>query len=126
MLRPSSSAKNIPNADSQIIHTKGTCPNRAPFYIKIDVEGYELKVLQGMRRAVPYLSFEVNLPEFRSEGLECIEQLRRMSPCAKFNYAVDCPQGLALTEWIESAEFVRVLSTCEDKSIEVFCKSPST
>src|SRR5207247_1008105 len=34
-----------------------------PFFIKIDVEGYELKVLRGLRSPVPYIAFEVNLPD---------------------------------------------------------------
>ena len=48
-----------------------------PFFIKIDVEGHELSVLRGMRQPVPYLSFEVNLPQFRTEGLECVQVLGR-------------------------------------------------
>ena len=52
----------------------------SPFFIKIDVEGHELSVLRGMRRPVPYLSFEVNLPEFRREGLECIQVLAELGP----------------------------------------------
>ena len=31
-----------------------------PFYIKIDVEGFELEVIKGLTRPVPYLSFEKN------------------------------------------------------------------
>jgi FkbM family methyltransferase len=50
-----------------------------PFFIKIDVEGYELNVLRGLRRRVPYLSFEVNLPEFRPEGLQCVKLLERLA-----------------------------------------------
>src|ERR1700722_17402969 len=59
----------------QLMATHGT-----PFFVKIDVEGYERTVLQGLRRPVPYLSFEVNLPEFRPEGLEWVELLRRLAP----------------------------------------------
>jgi FkbM family methyltransferase len=36
-----------------------------PFYIKIDVEGHEASVLKGLRSIVPFVSFEVNLPQFR-------------------------------------------------------------
>jgi FkbM family methyltransferase len=35
-----------------------------PFFVKIDVEGYEASVIRGLQRPVPFLSFEVNLPEF--------------------------------------------------------------
>src|SRR5262249_42745152 len=50
-----------------------------PFFVKVDVEGQELSVLRGMKRPVPYLSFEVNLPEFRPEGLECVQILARLA-----------------------------------------------
>jgi FkbM family methyltransferase len=94
-----------------------------PFFIKIDVEGYELSVLRGLRRPVPYLSFEVNLPEFRPEGLQCVEVLGRLAAEGRFNYAADCRQGLAREDWLGPQEFSRVLSQCEDKSIEVFWKT---
>ena len=97
----------------------------APFFIKIDVEGYELSVLRGMRRSVPYISFEVNLPEFRPEGLECVEYLGQLSPNGRFNYAGDCQDGLVLDEWMEKREFLRVLSHCNEESIEVFFKTPT-
>ncbi len=64
--------------------------------MKIDVEGLEPSVIRGLRRPVPYLSFEVNLPEFRPEGLECVELLRTLTPTGAFNYAVKCDTGLEL------------------------------
>ena len=42
----------------------------------------------------------------------------------KFNYAVDCRQGLVLQEWVGPAEFSKVLAQCGDNSIEVFWKTP--
>jgi hypothetical protein len=41
-----------------------------PYYIKIDVEGHEPAVLKGLQSAVPYVSFEVNLPEFKPEAVQ--------------------------------------------------------
>jgi FkbM family methyltransferase len=98
-----------------------------PFFVKIDVEGYELRVLRGMHRPVPYLSFEVNLPEFRPEGLQCVELLEHLAADGTFNYVADCRQGLVLNEWIGPQEFLRVLCQCACKSIEVFWRThPST
>lgn len=97
----------------------------SPFFVKIDVEGHELSVLRGMRRPVPYLSFEVNLPEFRKEGMQCVETLRRLAAEGKFNYAVDCRgDGLVLREWLDASEFSGVLGECDASSIEVFWKTP--
>ena len=95
----------------------------APFFIKIDVEGYEVNVLRGLRRPVPYLSFEVNLPEFRTEGLECVTMLAGLGGEGKFNYSADCRAGLALGDWVSSEKFLPILQECSDPSIEVFWKT---
>lgn len=97
-----------------------------PFFIKIDVEGHELSVLRGMRQPVPYLSFEVNLPEFRQEGLECVRVLARLSRDGEFNYSSDCRLGLSLTRWLGADEFSATLSSCNDDSIEVFWRTLRT
>jgi len=89
----------------------------------LTVEGSELSVLRGMKQPVPYLSFEVNLPEFRPVGLECVLVLEGVAGGGKFNYAADCRQGLALREWIGPQDFSRVLRDCSDASIEVFWKN---
>jgi FkbM family methyltransferase len=102
----------------QLITTYGL-----PFFVKIDVEGYELSVLRGLRRAVPYLSFEVNLPEFKPEGQECVQVLGQLAPDGKFNYTRDCRRGLVLKEWLRMQEFLAVLDSCSDESIEVFWKT---
>jgi FkbM family methyltransferase len=91
-----------------------------PFFVKIDVEGYEPQVLRGLKRAVPYLSFEVNLPEFLHEGLECIDILANVADHGKFNYAVDCEQGFVLDEWVSHEKFKRVFNSCSEPSLEVF------
>jgi FkbM family methyltransferase len=91
-----------------------------PFFIKIDVEGAEPQVLRGLDTPVHFLSFEVNLPEFREEGLACIERLICLQPGARFNYTADIQAGLALGQWISGREFSRSLPSCTEKSIEVF------
>jgi len=94
-----------------------------PLFIKIDVEGYEVNVIRGLRQAVPCLSFEVNLPEFRPEGLQCVELLSSLAGDSRFNYAVDCERGLALERWLDSNEFLQAIESCTDNSIEVFWRS---
>jgi len=84
-----------------------------------------LSVLGGMRQAVPYLSFEVNLPEFRAEGLECVRALAGLAPTSEFNYTSDCRVGLALKRWQRAEQFLGVLLLCSDPSIEVFARTVS-
>ena len=99
----------------ELIRIHGT-----PFFVKVDVEGHEPQVLQGLKRAVSYLSFEVNLPEFRQEGLECIEILGNVSRNGRFNYAVDCEHGMILEQWQSLEEFKETFNSCAEPSIEVF------
>jgi FkbM family methyltransferase len=94
-----------------------------PVFIKIDVEGFEPQVLSGLSRAVHCISFEVNLPEFRPEGIECIKILEQIDYTGMFNYAVDCSEGLALPEWLPPSQFIDVLSKCSAQSIEIFYKN---
>lgn len=102
---------------SHLIHTYGS-----PFFIKIDVEGYEVQVLRGLRHRVPYVSFEVNLPQFRQEGLECIRLLGTLDPEGKFNYAANLGTGL-VSNWLAPTDFSSVFDQCNDKSIEIFWRA---
>jgi len=94
-----------------------------PFYIKIDVEGHELSVLRGLGRPVPYLSFEVNLPEFKEEGLKCIETLHGIAPKGEFNCVADCRDGLRFPSWMSRKEFVGAFQDCAEPMIEIFWRN---
>jgi FkbM family methyltransferase len=93
-----------------------------PFYVKIDVEGHEEQVLLGLTQKVPYLSFEVNRPEFNDEGRRCLARLRD----GKFNFACDVADGLAMKRWLGYEDFLRVFEALQSPSIEVFWKSNQT
>lgn len=95
----------------------------APHYIKIDVEGHEASVLRGLCRPVPFLSFEVNLPEFLAEGLEAVGILGRLSGSGRFNWFSEGLGGLALADWLPEAEFSAALGACGDDTVEVFWKN---
>jgi FkbM family methyltransferase len=95
----------------------------SPFFVKIDVEGYEASVLRGLKRPVPFLSFEVNLPEFRPEGLECVKLLEGLAADGKFNYSADYQRGIALGKWLDAQAFSQVLEHCTETTIEVFWKT---
>jgi len=106
---------------------EGMFPNgdTAPVVVKIDVEGHELSALRGLSRPVPFLSFEVNLPEFGPEGLECIRLLADLAEDGLFNYTADCTHGLALKDWVPVGGFSSLLERCNERGIEIFWKSIS-
>ena len=95
----------------------------APFFIKIDVEGSELDVLRGLQQPVGFLSFEVNLPEFRAEGHQCIERLCSLDVNGTFNLTVSCQEGLLLDQWLDGKEFVPVFEKCDQRSVEIFWRT---
>jgi len=94
-----------------------------PFFVKIDVEGHELSALRGLHRPVPSLSFEVNLPEFRPEGLECVRLLAELARAGRFNYTSDCARGLSLGDWVPVDDISHVLDQCRESSIEIFWRT---
>jgi FkbM family methyltransferase len=93
-----------------------------PVFVKIDVEGYEALALRGLKEPVPYLSFEVNLPDFKSEGFECIEWLHGLDAGGKFNYVVEFGRGLALKNWLNHHDFAKVFDSLQEASVDVFWK----
>ena len=97
-----------------------------PFFVKIDVEGFEVEVLGGLSRPVRYLSFEMNLPEFAREGERCVSHLNAMCNAGEFNYAADCKAGLALGKWLPANEFINVLRGIQCPSVEVFWRTAET
>lgn len=98
-------------------------PFGQPTFVKIDVEGHELEVIKGMSAPVPYLSFEVNLPEFLNEGLQCISALCELAPRTTFNYSPDLKTGLALEQWLSISDFVEVVRSCDARCIEIFART---
>jgi FkbM family methyltransferase len=96
-----------------------------PFFVKIDVEGHELSVVKGLGSPVPYLSYEVNLPEFRQEGVECLNVLQSLAPGGDCNYASDINCGLALRRWVHPQELASIIDCCSERCIEVFWRTSS-
>lgn len=60
-----------------------------PYFIKIDAEGYEKEILEGLTQKVPFISFECLLPEFKDSLKECLSKLIQLSSKTVFNIAVE-------------------------------------
>lgn len=95
-----------------------------PSFVKIDVEGLELEVLRGLHQKIPFMQFEVNLPEFRGEALESISVLEALDPGVRFNYSVGKKLALEAERWLTAPELRSFLnrSGCSftRRALEVF------
>ncbi|HUR65062.1 MAG TPA: FkbM family methyltransferase, partial [Chitinophagaceae bacterium] len=91
-----------------------------PYYIKIDVEGYEKNVIKGMTRLPSLISFETNLPEFIEETIECIQHLSSISDTIRFNYSIS--DKLELTHWITPPDMISKLKDPRTRYMEIIGK----
>jgi FkbM family methyltransferase len=94
-----------------------------PFYIKIDVEGLELSVIKGLSQPVPFISFEANLPEFKSETIEIIRHIDRLSDgTARYNVAFE--DELIQKEGLNLMEMISLMEGLKGDGFEIICSSP--
>ena len=85
-----------------------------PDFIKVDVEGFELHVLQGLTQPVPALSFEFT-PEMMHSALGCVDYLARLGD-AEFNYSLGESMTLADARWWRSGDISRRLEALRTKT----------
>ncbi|MCB1920370.1 MAG: FkbM family methyltransferase [Candidatus Competibacteraceae bacterium] len=78
-----------------------------PAFCKIDVEGYELEVLQGLSRPIPTLSFEY-LPVCLDAARACVTALMTLGPYL-FNWSVGEAQCLRSADWLTVSELFEQL-----------------
>jgi len=79
-----------------------------PAFIKIDVEGWEDRVLAGLGQPVPALSFEFTTIA-RDVARRCLDRLARLGPY-RFDLALGESQQLA-GRWVDADQMSRVLES---------------
>jgi FkbM family methyltransferase len=79
--------------------------NGAPDFIKIDVEGYEESVLDGLSRQPPCISFEFN-PLMLQMAQRCLEK-PIFSPASECNFVVGEPERFVLDAWTNKGSVLR-------------------
>jgi FkbM family methyltransferase len=87
-----------------------------PDLIKIDVEGYEKAVFDGLSQRVPCVSFECQLPEFRDDLLAILWRLKGSA----FN--VVYAEELVLPEWVGYERIVEWTAGTELFSFDIVAK----
>lgn len=95
-----------------------------PDYIKIDVEGYELQVLQGLSSVVPLLSFECNLPEFRNETERILERILSIRPNSQFNIRIGHDLTWAMKDPVNAADLLEFFDASPNLTCDVFATAP--
>jgi len=85
-----------------------------PNFCKIDVEGFEWEVIQGLSRPVNMLSLEF-IPEYLDPVLACIEYLSKLGN-AEFNYSLGEPISFALSNWVNADDIINILQDLPSES----------
>src|SRR5262249_359737 len=79
-----------------------------PVFTKIDVEGFEDRVLKGLSQPLQSLSFEYT-PERIGTALSCLDHLSSIG-AYEFNYLVSETMEFVLPNWIDAPKMKEVLS----------------
>jgi len=91
-----------------------------PGFVKIDVEGYEEFVLQGLSQSVPFLSFEGLWPEGKTAVENCFERINKLDPAASFNIAAY--EKLILPDFIRPGDLLNWLNNNNVTHFEIIVK----
>ena len=83
-----------------------------PDFCKVDVEGFEYQVLQGLSYPVKVLCFEFT-KEFVDDAGLCMQYLSSIGR-VQFNYTLGENMSLALTRWTDSNAILHSLHQIED------------
>lgn len=93
-----------------------------PTFCKIDVEGYEYEVLQGLSSPIDAISFEFT-PEYIQPAIAGIQYLGKLGPY-RFNYSLLESMELSLNDWVSGDEISRILLTVQGNELfgDVYAK----
>jgi len=101
--------QNVTTLDS-LINEFGT-----PKFCKIDVEGYELKVIKGLKSKIEFFSFEFTKEQL-DDTRECIEHILNIGD-AKFNFSLYSDFKLFSPQWMDSKALFRELEAIPDNNL---------
>ena len=94
----------VPQVSLDTLISRYGCPD----FIKIDVEGYEREVLQGLGSHVPTLCLEATIP-YVEPAIECMEDLAGRLGFTGFNYIAQEQMRLVLSEWVDADGMAAIL-----------------
>lgn len=91
-----------------------------PRFCKIDVEGFELAVLQGLSRPLAALSFEY-IPAAIDMALACINRLEELGEY-QYNLAPGETHRLQFVNWLSAGEMSQYLGQVREGSGDVYAR----
>ena len=86
-----------------------------PKFCKIDVEGFEKEVLEGLNKNIPFISFEFH-KEFLDEMKLCIEKISSIGE-VEFNCSFYNDFSLKYKKWLNQKELFEELESSKDKNL---------
>ncbi len=94
-----------------------------PDYIKIDVEGFEFDVLQGLSKKAGIISFEFT-SEFLDQSIKCLNYLKKIN-YNEFNFSIG-ERRKFFADWLTIDELIKNLKNEIDKDKllwgDVYCR----
>jgi FkbM family methyltransferase len=77
-----------------------------PNFCKIDVEGFEYEVIQGLSHPLKFISIEFMTPENNEVIKNCLIHLHRINPRILVNYSIGDTAELYLDEWLNFTDAI--------------------
>ena len=97
-----------------------------PAYLKIDAEGSEWPVIQGLSQSCHLVSAEFNLPEFHAELRDAVARLTELTPGAVFNAAIaEPPVAFEWPDWKSGCSALAAIESAGWRYVELFCREGS-
>jgi len=95
-----------------------------PVFCKIDVEGFELKVLKGLSQPISYISFEFT-KEFFNDAKFCIDYLFSYLGYQEFNCSLGESMCMLFQNWVRPKELYQRLGSINDSLLwgDIYAKN---
>jgi FkbM family methyltransferase len=91
-----------------------------PDFIKIDVEGYEHEVIQGLNHTIPIIAFEANLPAFLNETISILDNFCQKNKLVKFNLMDVETHNFVFPSRVPYESIISVLNLSKTITYDVF------
>ena len=91
-----------------------------PFFIKVDVEGYEYNVIKTLNEKIQLLNLEANLPEFLEETILSIQHLIGVWSDYEFNICNNCK--FVFEVWKNGQDFCDLIRSTEGRYLDIWVR----